>query len=195
VRCPQPQLEDEPPEPPFAAAPLEPYWSSAERVGRFAEYVDIVAAILESPAPVAKRGKFYEVTTLTSPPAVQRPRPPITIGGQARRVIEVAGRHADRWNTHGPAGGDIDMILEKSRPQLELLDQIATSHGRDPRSIVRSLMGVQALDVWTRGTSVIEIVERFGPLGFSEFVFSWPGDDRISELEHVARDMLPGLRS
>jgi alkanesulfonate monooxygenase SsuD/methylene tetrahydromethanopterin reductase-like flavin-dependent oxidoreductase (luciferase family) len=172
----------------------EPYWSVQERRERFAEYVDIVASILESPGPVTISGTFYKAKTLQSPQAVQRPRPPITIGGQARRVIEVAALHGDRWNTHGPAGADLDEIFDRSGRQMALLDQLARSHGRDPSTIVRSLMGVQALDVWTRNISVVEIVERFHPLGFSEFVFGWPGDDHVDKLERIARDVLPGLR-
>lgn len=172
----------------------EPYWLARERGERLAEYVGVVASVLESPEPIAVDGTFYKTKTLQSPRAVQQPRPPITIGGQARQVIEVAARHGDRWNTHGPAGADIDEILDRSRRQTALLDQLALSHGRDPSAIVRSLMGAQALDVWTRNISVAEIAERFHPLGFSEFVFGWPGDDRVSQLEQTAREVLPGLR-
>jgi len=172
----------------------EPYWSARERGERLAEYVRIVASILESPEPVTAGGPFYSVRTSRSPEAVQRPRPPITIGGQAPQVIEVAARHADRWNTHGPAGADVDEILNRSRRQTAVIDDLARSHGRDPKAITRALMGVQALDVWNRDISVGEIVERFSPLGFSEFVFGWPGEDRIDEIERVAADVLPSLR-
>ena len=172
----------------------ERYWPVAERLARFAEYVDLVAAILESPEPVEWAGEYYAAKTLRSPEPVQRPLP-ITIGGQARKVLDVVARHADRWNTHGPAGASVDEIVERSKQQTELLEQLLGKQGRDPAALVRSLMGVQALDVWSQSISVPEIVERFGPLGFTEFVIGWPGDDRIDDLERLAQDVLPALRS
>jgi alkanesulfonate monooxygenase SsuD/methylene tetrahydromethanopterin reductase-like flavin-dependent oxidoreductase (luciferase family) len=170
-------------------------WTAKERAARFAEYVEIVASVLQTPGEVSYSGEFYGVTTLASPASVQRPRPPITVGGQAQKVVEVAGRHADRWNTHGPAGADVDEIIRRTERQVATLAETAAANGRDPRSIVLSVMGVQALDVWSRDITVPEIVDRFAPLGFSEFVFTWPGEDRISELERLALDVLPGLRS
>jgi alkanesulfonate monooxygenase SsuD/methylene tetrahydromethanopterin reductase-like flavin-dependent oxidoreductase (luciferase family) len=176
------------------AAVGEPFWAMPERLDRFAEYVDIVAAILADPGPVSRRGRYYDAATSASPPSVQRPRVPLTVGGQAPRVIEVAARHADRWNTHGPPGADLATIIERSRRQVARLDDAAASHGRDPATIIRSLAGVQALNIWTNDVSVVEIVEAFAPLGFSELILSWPGDDRLDELERLAADVLPSLR-
>jgi alkanesulfonate monooxygenase SsuD/methylene tetrahydromethanopterin reductase-like flavin-dependent oxidoreductase (luciferase family) len=172
----------------------EPLWSLGERFARFAEYVDAVAAILADPGLVTKHGRYYRLETKASLDATQPPRLPITVGGQARPVIEVAAQHADRWNTHGPPGADLATILERSRQSVELLAERAAEHGRDPGTIVRSLVGVQALNIWTGQTSVGELVESFAPLGFTELVLSWPGDDRVDELEKLARDVLPQYR-
>lgn len=177
------------------AAVGEPFWDMPERLDRFVEYVDIVAAILANPAAVTYHGRYYGTQVLASPPAIQRPRPPLTIGGQAARVIDVAARHADRWNTHGPPGADLDKIVERTRRQVETLERAAHAYGRDSGSIRRSLMGVQALNVWASPLSIGEIVDAFAPLGFDEYIFSWPGDERVDELERLAIDVLPGLRS
>jgi alkanesulfonate monooxygenase SsuD/methylene tetrahydromethanopterin reductase-like flavin-dependent oxidoreductase (luciferase family) len=172
----------------------EPLGTVRDRTARLAEYVDVVASLLDSPEPRTFEGDFYRLTTLRSPEPVQHPRPPITIGGQHRRVIEVAAKHADRWNTHGPAGAELEEILAKTAQQVALLEELAEQHGRRPETISRTLMGAQALDVWSRDITVPEICERFAPLGFTHLVLGWPGEDRVGELERLAGDVLPGLR-
>lgn len=172
----------------------EPNLGARERIARFAEYLGVVASILESPEPVTFDGTYYKAVTLRSPQATQAPRTPITVGGQARKLIELAARYADRWNTHGPAGATLDEILEKSARQSVELDDLARSHDREPSMITRSLMGVQALDVWTQEVSLQEICHRARPLGFTEFVLGWPGEDRLGDLERLALDVLPQLR-
>lgn len=171
----------------------EPMPPASERVARLGEYVGIVASLLDSPDPVSVDGTYYRARTLRSPETVQQPRPPITIGGQARRVIEIAAAHADRWNTHGPSGADLDEIVNKTSQQVTTLEELARLNGRDPGAISRSLMGVQALDIWSRDVDLREICERFAPLGFTEFVLGWPGEDRLDELEKLATEVLPTL--
>lgn len=171
-----------------------PLGTVSERTSRLAEYVGVVAAILGSQDPIEREGDFYPVRTLRSPAPVQAPRPPITVGGQHPRVIAVAAEHADRWNTHGPAGATIDDILTKSAAQVEVLDELIATHDRRRQDVSKSLMGVQALDVWTGKITVAEICERFEPLGFSHLVLGWPGEDRMGELERLAGSVLPGLR-
>jgi probable F420-dependent oxidoreductase len=66
------------------------------RVDRFAEGVAVVAGLLESDEPFSFSGRYYTVTghTLTPRP-VQRPRPPLILGGGGRRVLTLAGQWAD----------------------------------------------------------------------------------------------------
>jgi probable F420-dependent oxidoreductase len=67
----------------------------ATRVGRLAEALVIVKAMLEG-EPVSFAGRHYRVTGQTiHPRPVQRPRPPIFIGGNAPRLLQVAAREAD----------------------------------------------------------------------------------------------------
>lgn len=171
-----------------------PVMTPTERAAHLADYIDTVIAVMESPTGVNRRGTHYSTATVHSPEPVQRPRPPVTVGGQIRRVIQIAGRHADRWNTHGPAGASVDEIVELTRRQLAVLNEAAVAADRDPLRIVKSLMGVQALDVWTGETTLPAIVDRFQPMGFSELIIGWPGDDRIPELERVASEVIPDLR-
>jgi len=66
------------------------------RVDRFAEGVAVVAGLLESDGPFSFSGKHYTVTEHTLlPRPVQRPRPPLILGGGGRRVLTLAGRLGD----------------------------------------------------------------------------------------------------
>jgi probable F420-dependent oxidoreductase len=66
------------------------------RVDRFAEGVAVVAGLLESDGPFSFSGKHYTVTEHTPlPRPVQRPRPPLILGGGGRRVLTLAGSLGD----------------------------------------------------------------------------------------------------
>src|SRR5271166_6908380 len=72
------------------------YDPPAVRVDRFAEAVMVIRGLLESDGPYSFSGRHYTITAHTpSPRPVQRPRPPLIIGGGGRRVLSIAGREAD----------------------------------------------------------------------------------------------------
>jgi probable F420-dependent oxidoreductase len=67
----------------------------ATRVARLAEAVAIVTRLLEGES-VTFAGRHYRVTNHTiHPRPLQRPRPPVFIGGSAPRLLRVAAQHAD----------------------------------------------------------------------------------------------------
>ncbi|HUY64088.1 MAG TPA: TIGR03621 family F420-dependent LLM class oxidoreductase [Acidimicrobiales bacterium] len=72
------------------------YDTPGVRVDRFTEAVDIVCGLLEADGPFSYQGTHYHVTDHTPfPRPVQRPRPPLIIGGGGRRVLTLAARKAD----------------------------------------------------------------------------------------------------
>ena len=71
------------------------YDAGATRVERLAEAVTIIKGLLEG-EPVTVAGRHYRVTGHTiHPRPVQRPHPPILIGGNGRRLLALAAREAD----------------------------------------------------------------------------------------------------
>src|SRR5215813_4764938 len=67
----------------------------AERVARLAESVVVIKRLLEG-APVTFVGRYYRVTAHPiHPRPLQRPRPPLFIGGNVPRLLDVAAREAD----------------------------------------------------------------------------------------------------
>jgi len=72
-----------------------PYDSPGTRIERLGEAIAIVKGAW-SDGPFDFAGKHYRITNYDGiPKPVQRPRPPILIGGGGRRLLRLAGREAD----------------------------------------------------------------------------------------------------
>jgi alkanesulfonate monooxygenase SsuD/methylene tetrahydromethanopterin reductase-like flavin-dependent oxidoreductase (luciferase family) len=83
---------------------------------------------------VSFRGRFYTLNdALCEPKPVQRPHPPIVIGGEKPKMLRVVARHADEWNV--PSHGDVQAWATTSAN----LDEACAEAGRDPAEIRRSV--------------------------------------------------------
>jgi probable F420-dependent oxidoreductase len=75
-----------------AGLPFDPVGT---RIERLEETVRIIDGLFGA-GPISFAGKHYTITDVDGyPKPVQRPRPPILIGGGRRRVLNLAGRTAD----------------------------------------------------------------------------------------------------
>ena len=72
-----------------------PYDSAGTRIARLAEAVDIVKRSFAA-EPFDYAGKHYLISGYTGKPTpVQRPRPPLLMGGGGPKMLRLAGREAD----------------------------------------------------------------------------------------------------
>ncbi|HJU03386.1 MAG TPA: TIGR03621 family F420-dependent LLM class oxidoreductase [Actinomycetes bacterium] len=72
-----------------------PYDPAGVRIDRLEESLQIMKGLFRSP-PLSFSGRHYQITGLEGlPKPVQQPGPPLLVGGGRRRVLSVAGRHAD----------------------------------------------------------------------------------------------------
>jgi len=124
-----------------------------------------------------------------SPRPQQRPRPPITVGGQSPAVLRVAVQHADCWNTHGPFGRAVDEIVEVTAQQNGRLDELCRELGRDGSTLRRSLLLFDVLDAWSSEHQFEHIVRQFLETGIHEFVVFWPPAARLPLLSRAAELM------
>jgi alkanesulfonate monooxygenase SsuD/methylene tetrahydromethanopterin reductase-like flavin-dependent oxidoreductase (luciferase family) len=85
----------------------------------------------ETTAPAVFQGEYYEIPAGRQDPApVQRPGPPVIVGGMSRPAMERAGRIADGWVTASAAN------LSKIGPSVALVQQAAAACGRGPLRII-----------------------------------------------------------
>src|ERR1700761_1911518 len=112
--------------------PEEVAGSGAARAGRGARADEYVAALraLWSGAG-GYQGTFFSIPAGRQDPApVQRPGPPILIGGMSRAAMERAGRIGDGWVTASSA--DLSVIAESAK----VVQNAARAAGRGPARIV-----------------------------------------------------------
>jgi probable F420-dependent oxidoreductase len=72
-----------------------PFDSSGTRIDRLEETIRILSGLFGD-GPFSFGGKHYTISDLDGyPKPVQRPRPPLLLGGGRRRILTLAGREAD----------------------------------------------------------------------------------------------------
>jgi len=110
-----------------------PYHDSAHAVGSLAEACTIVRRLWTEDTPFDFDGAYHHLEgAFGNPKPVQRPGPPIVIGGRSTATLRVVAEHADIWNI---PGGDIADATARSA----MLDRFCTDIGRDPSAITRSM--------------------------------------------------------
>jgi F420-dependent oxidoreductase-like protein len=114
------------------------------------------------------------------PLPVQRPHPPIWIGGSGpRRTLPLVARYADVWHTWGTPNS-----LREANSRL---DELASAAGRDPSSIMRA--GSLSLDDLA---TAAKHGAKWREVGYGYLVCGWPGSGE-SQVEAFARDVMPEL--
>jgi alkanesulfonate monooxygenase SsuD/methylene tetrahydromethanopterin reductase-like flavin-dependent oxidoreductase (luciferase family) len=162
----------------------------AELVGRFKEAVEICDSLFRNDVTTYD-GRYYQLKEAPfRPAALQKPRPPFTLGAHGPRMLGIVARHADAWNSFGTT----DQIRERNA----ILDEKCAAIGRDPGEIRRSLyywVPRAAADPWSSPDAFADVVGRYREVGIGEFILDHPSDEQLGVLEQVATDLLPGLRS
>lgn len=70
--------------------------SNPVRVERLREAVQILKALMESDKPVTFKGEYYTIDGLMGlPRPVQKPHPPIRMGGGGKKILKIAAEFAD----------------------------------------------------------------------------------------------------
>jgi alkanesulfonate monooxygenase SsuD/methylene tetrahydromethanopterin reductase-like flavin-dependent oxidoreductase (luciferase family) len=161
-----------------------PYHDFTHSVQNLAEALTVIRRLWTDPEPFDYTGEHVQLTgAFGNPKPVQRPYPPILIGGRSTPLLKVVAEHADIWNI---PGGDMDDARQRS----ELLNRFCADIGRDPAAITRSMYLPVSYDDpdSTRAAAGAAIDAGFGHfvLGLSEpypdGVAQWAADEIIDEL-------------
>ncbi|MFK4089222.1 LLM class flavin-dependent oxidoreductase [Kribbella sp. NPDC020789] len=138
-----------------------------EGVDRLRETIEILRAMWTEEV-FDFHGRHYTLEqTRNAPKPIQRPGPPLLIGGWGNRMMRLIAEYADVWNISGPPHNDLDVLADRIRR----LDAECAAIGRDPGSISRSLQQIVSYD---DPASTRSIVRSAVALGFDHIVLSLP---------------------
>jgi len=136
-------------------------------------------------------GKHYRIAdALSAPKPVQRPHPPITIGGSKPRIMRVAARYADVFNV-GRLGTPPQVPTRDQLASLiEQLGHAAAAVGRDGPLQVSHWTPVESAN--DRECARLAAAAReLASLGIVEYQLALPRDGARGMLERLAREVLP----
>jgi probable F420-dependent oxidoreductase len=163
------------------------------------EYLEIFKAIAAG-GTVTYRGTTYQFDALhSSPGAVQRPHPPILIGGLADAALRRVARAADGWLavTLGPA---------QLQARLDVLRRLCAEHERRYEALTlayKLFLGIGApkptqFDQRAPGTGspqqIIDDLKAILDLGFRTVIVRYQGtsaDEQIAQISRFASDIIP----
>jgi len=177
-----------------------------ERGAATDEYIHILRELWTKEWPSYK-GRFYSFDEIRFyPKPVQRPHPPIWIGGHTKAAIRRAARLGDGWHPIGlrpPAGLSPD---EYAKAAADLRSQ-AEAADRDPRKITLSFRApIKFTDSAASAArtpfigsrdQIVEDIRAYQRLGVSHLIFDFAGssvDAIVEQLHRFAEEVRPAVR-
>ncbi|MGW7255141.1 LLM class flavin-dependent oxidoreductase [Streptomyces sp. NPDC054834] len=163
----------------------------AEGIARLAETITVLRGMWTEDV-FDFEGRHYQLSgNRNEPKPVQRPGPPILIGGWGTRLLRLVAEQADIWNIPGPPHNPVERVIERSR----VLDTSCAAIGRDPRAVTRSVQYIVSYqDPAGDRAALAELIAA----GFTHIVLSlrspyppgvarWLADELIDPLRHNRR--------
>jgi F420-dependent oxidoreductase-like protein len=152
-----------------------------ERFDRFDEGLEAIVGLLSQDSTTYD-GTYVKLTDAwCDPKPIQRPHPPITIGGNGpTRTLRAVARHAQQWN-------GMSSSPEEWKAKHDVLVERCAEVGRDPSEILCSVnvRGSDGPDV------VAERAAAFGGAGVGLVVVSLPQPYNPRDLEPIAEALRP----
>ena len=166
-----------------------PFYTKRERARRLVESVQVVKALFTQDKATFT-GKYYQLKDAPcDPKPVQRPHPPILIGGMGPKVVlPLVARHADIWNFFAP--GD----AAQAKEVIGSFDALCQKVGRDPAEVEKQT-ALQPKEIAGRPAKEVESrVRALAAAGVRHFVISLPAPYDMTMLRAFAKDVMPALR-
>jgi F420-dependent oxidoreductase-like protein len=166
----------------------------AERVDRFEEAVELIS-LLMSQERTTFTGRHYQLDDAPlEPRPLQTPRIPILIAAHRPRMLRLAARYADQWDTFAAMPDTAtDGVETELAERIRYLDDACRAIGRDPAEIRRSTWATAA--ALRSEDAYLDFVGRHRRLGFTDFSTVMPAPATLPILRRVAEEVLPELRA
>jgi F420-dependent oxidoreductase-like protein len=194
-----------------------PFPETPVRIEQLREAVQIIRKMWTEEEPTF-HGKYYTIEkAINSPKPVQKPHPPILIGGRGKKAtLRIVAEFADRCNFGGGC------TLDEYRELVGVLQKHCEAVGRNPGEVEKThivdcaIIGENTEEVKQKtkrfkrqGMSVKEFAERnlvgtpeevisrlqeFVNAGFTYFVLRFPDATELKPLRMFAEEVIPAFR-
>src|SRR5262249_41009347 len=160
---------------------------------------------LWSQSPASFNGRFYRYTDIRCEPfPVQKPHPPIWVGGHSRAALRRTARHGDGWHPVGAVAAS-PLPPQEMRTHLNTLRRLTQAAGRDfPVLTISSKAplhdtGIASTDGSRRTFSgepdqIGGDIRSFAAIGVHELIFDCRGQsiaESIERLQWFTTDIIP----
>ncbi len=192
-----------------------PWEEHKGRLEREREAVQIIKSLWTEPR-VSFKGKYYQLENAEiTPKPLQKPTPPIWIGGDSKRSMELAADLGDGWLVHAHQPDEIGRMFQNIRP---LLGDKAEGYGlgaaafvimgSDPEDATRKMKQMISPEVWERfqmagikhelnnrvsGNSqqCLDRIKEYEKVGMNRFIFIFLDPE---DSERFAEEVMPHLK-
>lgn len=181
----------------------------AERGPATDEYLRLMKTLWTENAPHFD-GKYYRISDVTMfPKPVQKPHPPIWVGGHTEAALRRTAALGDAWHPIG-LRGPVGLGPEDLAQKMDRIRTLARQAGRDPSTIGVAFRG--PLDLWpARGkptspdasqpltgppAKVVADLRAYQAAGVGTVIFDFPKPDpavMTALMRRVAREVRPRL--
>lgn len=165
-----------------------------ERVDRLEEAVQIVISLMTTERTTFTGRHYHLDDAPLEPKPVQQPRIPLLIAAHRPRMLRLAARYADQWDTFPELPGTAtEGVSEDLAARVQRFETAAVEAGREPGDIRRS--------TWAEAGSLasedayLSFVRRHRTLGFTDFMTVAPRPADMPTLRRIAVERIPGLRA
>ena len=162
------------------------------------EYLRIFKA-LWTESPVSFAGEFYRFEDVRClPEPVQKPHPPIWIGGHSKAALRRVARLGDGWHPVG-ANPAVPLTPADLRRDLDELYRLTEAEGRDPSALTISYKaplydvsrpvaaGANRRPFSGSPEQIAEDIATYERLGVSELIFDFRSETLAESLERMER--------
>jgi F420-dependent oxidoreductase-like protein len=161
-----------------------PFGTAGDRADRLEEACQVIRSLWTQEL-TSFAGQHYQLTgAVAEPKPVQRPHPPIWIGGAGRRrTLRIAAQHASVWNA---PGGSPEEVADLSG----VLDQHCADIGRDPSEIRRSVQ----VRIPATPDELLALAPAYAAVGVTDLLLVLNAADPVAQAGQ-AGELLPRLRA